>query len=67
MLFDGSPARSANRTAIVEPKLIPAAINQSTPTIEYSLITDSLAPFSVLIASAANITVRRFKFIKSCL
>ena len=57
MLFDGTPARSANRNAIVELKLIPAAINQSTPKIEYNLFTDSLDPFSVLNTSAANITV----------
>ena len=38
-------------------KLISAAINQFTLTIDYSPFTDSLAPFSVLIASAASPTV----------
>ena len=57
VLFEGSPSRSANREAIVEPKLMPAAINQFTPTIEYNPFTESLAPFSILIASAANFTI----------
>ena len=57
MLFEGSPTKSANLNAVVELKLMPAAINQSTPAIEYSPLTDSLAPFSILMALAANLTV----------
>ena len=52
-----SPSKSANRKAVVELKLMPAAIKKSTPTIEYSPFTESLAPFSILIASAANFTI----------
>ena len=57
MLFEGSASKSATLKAVVELKLMPAAINQSTPAIEYSPLTDSLAPFSILMASAANLTV----------
>ena len=64
VLFEGSKDQ---RYAAVELKLIPAAINQSTTTNEYSQFTDSLALFTVLIASAANLTVLRFILIKSCL
>ena len=56
MLFEGSPSKLANLKAVVELKLIPAAINQSTPAVEYSPLTDSLAQFNIL-ASAANLTV----------
>ena len=57
MLLEAFFSRSANRNAVVELKLIYAAINQSTPTIEYSPFTDILVPFSILIASAANLAV----------
>ena len=57
MLFEGSPSKSATLKAVVELKLMPAAINQSTPAIEYSPLMDSLAPLSILMASAANLTV----------
>ena len=67
VLFEGSTSRSANREAVVEPKLIPAAINQSTPTTEYNPFTERQAPFCILIASAANFTIRRLIFIRSCL
>ena len=46
MLFEGSPSKSANLKVVVELKFMPAAINQSTPAIEYSPSTDSLAPIS---------------------
>ena len=39
-----------------------AAINQSTPAIEYSLLTDSLAPFSILMTSAANLKRLKVQF-----
>ena len=48
MLFEISPSKSANLKEVVELKLMLAAINQSTPAIEYSPLTDSLAPFSFL-------------------
>ena len=57
MLHEGSPSRSANNYAVLELKLILAAINQSTPTIECSPFTDSLLAYNILIASAANLTV----------
>ena len=57
MFFEGSPSKSANHKAAVELKLMPAAINQSTPAIEYIPLTDSLAQFSISIASASNLTV----------
>ena len=57
MLFEGSPSRPANLDAVVEIKLLPAAINQSTTTIEYSPFTESFAPINILIASAANLTL----------
>ena len=57
MLFEGSPTKSANLKAVVELKLMPAAINQCTPAIEYSPLTGSLAPFSNLISLAATLTV----------
>ena len=44
-----------------------AAINQSTPVIEYSLLTDSLAPFSILLASSMKLTLWRSSFISSFL
>ena len=56
VLFKGSRSRSANGNAFVELKLTQAAINQSTPTIDHSTFTDSLAPFNILISSAANLT-----------
>ena len=56
-MFEGSPSRSANLKAIVELKFMPAAVNQSTPDIEYSPLTDNLAPFNILMASAAKLTV----------
>ena len=57
VLFEGSPSKSANRKADVELKFIPAAINQFTPAIEYSPLTNSLAPFNIFMTSAANLTV----------
>ena len=57
MLFEVSPSKSVNLKAVVELKLMPAAINQSTPATEYSPLTDSLAQFSILMASVANLTV----------
>ena len=57
MLFEGSPSKSANLKAVVELKFMPAANNQSTPAIEYSPLTGSLAPFSILMASTANLNV----------
>ena len=57
MLFESSPSRSANRNAVVELKSIPAAINQSTHTIEDSPFTEKFVPSNILIASAANFTV----------
>ena len=56
-MFEGSPPISANLKAVIELKFMPAAINQSTPVIEYSPLTDDLAPFNVLVASAAKLTV----------
>ena len=44
-----------------------AAINQSTPVIEYSLLTDSIAPFSILPASSMKLTLWRSSFISSSL
>ena len=52
-MFEGSPPKSANLKAVVELKFMPAAINQSTPVIDYSPLTDSLAPVNILMASAA--------------
>ena len=58
MLFEGSTSKSeANLKAVVELKLLQAAINQSTPAVECSHLTESLAPFSILMASAVNLTV----------
>ena len=64
-MFEGSPPKSANLKAVVELKFMPAAINQSTPVIDYSPLTDSLAPVNILMASAAKLTVWRFNFIRS--
>ena len=44
-----------------------AAINQSTPVIEYNLLTDSVAPFSILLASSMKLTLCRSSFISSSL
>ena len=57
MLCEVSLSRSAMSYAVVELKLIIGPINQSTPTIEYSPFTDSLAAYNIIIASAANLTV----------
>ena len=57
VFFEGSPSKSANLKAAVELKLMPAATSQSTPAIEYSPLTDSLAPFTILKASVANLVV----------
>ena len=35
-LFEGSPSKSANLKKVVELKFMPAAIDQSTPAINYS-------------------------------
>ena len=56
MLFEGIPSKSANLKTVVELKLMPAAINQSTPAIEYSPLMERLAPFSILMVSAAIFT-----------
>ena len=57
MLFDGGPSKSANLKAVIELKFMPAAFNQSTPVIEYSPLTDNRAPFYILMASSAKLTV----------
>ena len=44
-----------------------AAINQSTPVIEYNLLTDSIAPFSILLVSSMKLTLCRSSFISSSL
>ena len=44
VLFKGSFSRSAKFNAVVELKLIPAAVNQSTPTIDYNPFTESFCP-----------------------
>ena len=67
VLLGGSPSRSANLKAVVELKFILAVINQSTPVIEYSLLTDSLAPFNILLASSMKLTLWRSSFISSSL
>ena len=51
----------------LELKFMPAAINQSTPVIEYSLLTDRLAPFSILLASSMKLTLWRSSFISPSL
>ena len=56
-MFEGSPSKSANLKAVVQLKLLPAAINQSTLAIEYSPLTDNLAPFNILMASDVNLTI----------
>ena len=67
MLLEGSPSKSANLKAVVELKFMLAAINQSTPVIEYNLLTDSVAPFSILLASSMKLTFCRSSFISSSL
>ena len=67
VLLEGSPSRSANLKAVVELKFMLAAINQSTPVIEYNLLTDSVAPFSILLASSMKLTLWRSSFISSSL
>ena len=44
-----------------------AAINQSTPVIEYNLLTDCVAPFSILLASSMKLPLCRSSFISSSL
>ena len=67
VLLEGSPSKSANLKAVVELKFMLAAINQSTPVIEYNLLTDSIAPFSILLASSMKLTLWRSSFISSSL
>ena len=67
VLLEGSPSKSANLKAVVELKFMLAAINQSTPVIEYNLLTDSVAPFSILLASSMKLTLCRSSFISSFL
>ena len=67
MLLEGSPSKSANLKAVVELNFMLAAINQSTPVIEYNLLTDSVAPFSILLASSMKLTFCRSSFISSSL
>ena len=57
VLFESSPSRSANLKAVAELKFMPAAINQSTLVIKYNPLTDNIAPFSILMASTAKLTV----------
>ena len=57
VLLEGSPSSSANLKAVVELKFMPGAIIQSTPVIEYSPLTHSLIPFSILLASTAKLTL----------
>ena len=57
VMFEGGTSKSANLKAVVELKFMPAAISQSTSAIEYSPLTDNLAPFNILMASALNLIV----------
>ena len=56
-MFEDSLSKSANLKAVVELKFMPAAINQSTPVFEYKPLTENLAPFNILMVTAAKLTV----------